>query len=57
MAKDKIVFEDDKEAYDTWVKCGVDPSHIAKCNKDRNFWDVGSGPCGPCTEIYYDSCF
>lgn len=48
------VYKDDQEAYDTWIKCGVDPSHIAKCGKDRNFWDVGQGPCGPCTEIYYD---
>jgi len=48
------VFEDDIDAYSTWIKCGVDPKHIAKCNRDRNFWDVGSGPCGPCTEIYYD---
>lgn len=48
------VFEDDKDAYNTWIDCGIDPSHIAKCNRDRNFWDVGSGPCGPCTEIYYD---
>jgi len=48
------VFEDDQDAYDTWIQCGVSPAHIAKCNRDRNFWDVGSGPCGPCTEIYYD---
>lgn len=48
------VYEDDKDAYDTWVSCGVNPSHIIKCNKERNFWDVGQGPCGPCTEIYYD---
>ena len=48
------VFQDDKEAYDLWISCGVSPKHIAKCNRDRNFWDVGSGPCGPCSEIYYD---
>ncbi len=48
------VYKDDQDAYDTWVSCGVDPTHIAKCDKDRNFWDVGQGPCGPCTEIYYD---
>ncbi len=48
------VYKDDQDAYDTWVKCGIDPSHITKGDKDRNFWDVGSGPCGPCSEIYYD---
>ncbi|MBO7084691.1 hypothetical protein J6W32_01835 [bacterium] len=29
-------------------------NHIFKEGRDRNFWDVGNGPCGPCTEIYYD---
>ncbi|XQP55643.1 MAG: alanine--tRNA ligase [Mycoplasmoidaceae bacterium] len=48
------VYQDDTDAYDMWVKCGIDPTHIVKCNKDRNFWDVGQGPCGPCSEIYYD---
>lgn len=55
--KDKLyftVYEKDKETYNQWIKCGIDPKHILMCNKDRNFWDVGSGPCGPCTEIYYD---
>ncbi len=48
------VFEDDKESYDLWIKLGVIKSHIIKCKKDRNFWEIGQGPCGPCTEIYYD---
>lgn len=48
------VYEDDGDAYNEWIKHGINPSHIIKCNRDRNFWDVGSGPCGPCTEIYYD---
>ena len=48
------VYEDDEDAYNEWIKHGINPSHIIKCNRDRNFWDVGSGPCGPCTEIYYD---
>lgn len=48
------VFEEDQLAYDTWVKLGVNPNRILKCGRDRNFWDVGSGPCGPCTEIHYD---
>ncbi len=55
--KDKLyftVYEKDDDAYAQWIKCGISSDHIIKCNKNRNFWDVGSGPCGPCTEIYYD---
>lgn len=48
------IFEEDDVAYETWTKLGVDPSRILKCGRDRNFWDVGNGPCGPCTEIHYD---
>ncbi len=48
------VFEDDCISYDKWIKLGIDEKHIVRCGRDRNFWDVGSGPCGPCTEIYYD---
>ncbi len=48
------VFEEDQIAFDTWVKLGVNPERILKCGRDRNFWDVGNGPCGPCTEIHYD---
>lgn len=47
------VYEKDEEAYNLWSKL-IDKTHIVKCNKDRNFWDIGAGPCGPCTEIYYD---
>ncbi|MDC4183648.1 alanine--tRNA ligase [Mycoplasma bradburyae] len=57
LDKDKLyitVYHDDNDAYDNWVQQGIDPKHIIKCNKERNFWDLGSGPCGPCTEIYYD---
>ena len=47
------VYVDDQEAYDIWVNdCGVDPSHI--CRSPENFWEIGNGPCGPDTEIYYD---
>ena len=47
------VYTDDQEAYDIWTKdCGVDPSHILR--SDDNFWEIGNGPCGPDTEIYYD---
>ncbi len=48
------VFEDDQDAYDKWIELGINKQQIIKCNSDRNFWDVGMGPCGPCTEIYYD---
>lgn len=48
------VFEEDDIAYQKWLDLKINPKHIIKCNRDRNFWDVGMGPCGPCTEIYYD---
>lgn len=48
------VYEDDDITYNKWISLGVNKEHIIKCGRDRNFWDVGSGPCGPCTEIYYD---
>lgn len=48
------VFEEDEESYNLWIKLGALKSHIIKCSKDRNFWEIGQGPCGPCTEIYFD---
>ncbi|MDE6082517.1 MAG: alanine--tRNA ligase, partial [Malacoplasma sp.] len=48
------IYENDQESFDLWVKNGAIKSHILKCDKTRNFWEIGSGPCGPCTEIYYD---
>jgi alanyl-tRNA synthetase len=49
------VYEDDDEAVDIWVnEVGVDPSHIVRLGKDDNFWEIGAGPCGPCSEIYFD---
>lgn len=48
------VFEDDLDSYNKWIKLGILENQIIKCNSDRNFWDVGMGPCGPCTEIHYD---
>ncbi|MEA4911394.1 MAG: alanine--tRNA ligase [Oscillospiraceae bacterium] len=49
------VFEDDDEAYGIWTKeIGVEPSHMVRLGRDDNFWEIGSGPCGPCSEIYFD---
>jgi len=49
------VFESDDEAWDIWVKeVGVDPSHMVRFGREDNFWEIGSGPCGPCSEIYFD---
>lgn len=54
--KDRLyitVYIDDTEAYDIWTKeIGVNPSHILKT--PGNFWQIGEGPCGPDTEIFYD---
>lgn len=49
------VYQDDDEAYDIWTKqVGVEESHMVRLGKADNFWEHGSGPCGPCSEIYYD---
>ena len=49
------VYEDDDEAVKIWTEeVGVDPSHIVRLGKEDNFWEHGSGPCGPCSEIYFD---
>ncbi len=49
------IYEDDDEAFEIWTKeVGVDPSHIVRLGKADNFWEHGSGPCGPCSEIYFD---
>jgi alanyl-tRNA synthetase len=48
------VYEEDAEAYEYWnKKIGIPAGRIYKL-KDDNFWDIGEGPCGPCTEIFYD---
>ena len=50
------VFETDDEAADIWLKhIGVDPKRVTRCGEQDNFWMMGdTGPCGPCTEIFYD---
>ena len=58
IPKDKLfisVYEEDDEAYDIWTqKVGVAPDHMVRLGKEDNFWEHGSGPCGPCSEIYFD---
>ncbi len=49
------VYENDDEAYDIWNReIGIAPERIFRFGKEDNFWEHGSGPCGPCSEIYYD---
>ncbi|MBQ4129647.1 MAG: alanine--tRNA ligase [Ruminococcus sp.] len=49
------IYENDDEAYKIWTQeVGVDPSHMVRLGKADNFWEHGSGPCGPCSEIYFD---
>ena len=58
IPKDKLhisVYEEDDEAYDIWTKeVGIPEDHMVRLGKEDNFWEHGSGPCGPCSEIYYD---
>ena len=49
------IYEDDEEAFDIWNKeIGIAPERIFRFGKEDNFWEHGAGPCGPCSEIYYD---
>ena len=49
------VYQDDDEAFDIWhKKIGIAPERIFKFGKADNFWEHGAGPCGPCSEVYYD---
>jgi alanyl-tRNA synthetase len=49
------VYEQDDEAFEIWHKTiGLAPERIFRLGKEDNFWEIGEGPCGPCSEIYYD---
>lgn len=55
ISKDKLYFTvhpSDIESKELWIKLGVKPSHIVEL--EGNFWEIGEGPCGPCSEIFYD---
>ncbi|MBR2461233.1 MAG: alanine--tRNA ligase [Clostridia bacterium] len=58
LPKDRLwvtVYLEDDEAYDIWTKeIGVPEEHMVRLGKEDNFWEHGSGPCGPCSEIYFD---
>ena len=58
IPKDKLyisVYLEDDEAYDIWTKkVGIAEDHMVRLGKEDNFWEHGSGPCGPCSEIYFD---
>lgn len=58
MPTDKLwatVYLEDDQAYDIWKnKIGLPEERIVRLGKDDNFWEIGTGPCGPCSEIYYD---
>ncbi|EMB86048.1 alanine--tRNA ligase [Streptococcus mutans] len=55
LPKDKLYmtyYPDDKDSYNRWIECGVDPSHLIPI--EDNFWEIGAGPSGPDTEIFFD---
>ena len=59
LPKEKLwvtVYEEDQEAEDIWFKeIGIDPARFSRCGAKDNFWSMGdTGPCGPCSEIFYD---
>jgi alanyl-tRNA synthetase len=58
MPIDKLwasIYLDDDEAYDIWVNdVGIAPERIVRMGKEENFWEIGIGPCGPCSEVYFD---
>lgn len=58
LDKDRLypsVYEKDEEAFEIWQKeIGIEKERIFRFGKEDNFWEHGSGPCGPCSEVYFD---
>lgn len=58
LPKEKLyvsVYQDDDEAFEIWnKKVGIPKEKIVRLGKEDNFWEHGTGPCGPCSEIYFD---
>jgi alanyl-tRNA synthetase len=58
VPKDKLyatIYTEDDEAYEIWCKnTDIEPSRIFRLGKEDNFWEIGTGPCGPSSEIHYD---
>lgn len=58
LSEDKLwitIYEEDDEAFDIWTKnIGVAADRVVAMGKEDNFWEIGIGPCGPCSEIFYD---
>lgn len=58
LPKDRLwvtIYKDDDEAFEIWnKKVGLSPERIVRMGKEDNFWEHGQGPCGPCSEIYFD---
>ncbi len=48
------IYEQDEQAFEIWQKIGVPSTRITRLGKADNFWEHGTGPCGPCSEIYFD---
>ncbi|GAB6099153.1 alanine--tRNA ligase [Halanaerocella petrolearia] len=49
------IYKDDDKAYKIWrEEIGISADRIVRMDKDENFWEIGTGPCGPCSEIHYD---
>ncbi len=57
MPTDKLYityYQEDKDTYNKWIEMGVNKEHLIAGDKEMNFWDMGLGPCGPDTEIFFD---
>lgn len=58
MPEDRLyvsIYEEDEEAFEIWNRdVGIAPERIFRMGKEDNFWEHGTGPCGPCSEIYFD---